>query len=284
MKNNIIKAILDWIEKNINSPLSQDDVINKSGYSKRHFQDIFYNETGNTIARYILLRRLSLSATLLRLTKLSILEISVNYQFNSQQSFSRAFKRHFKVTPFVYRKDTYWDFTYYLPQHNYFDFKKLEPKEVFIDITFKKSKEKIFYVNIPFELTALISRTGMGFKNKDEIIKLKNLIKMNQYKYLNIYYRYEKSPFNKNILTVFDYYESMPTIDSIFSKNGDKYYKFSFYGTWDEYLNLSNVIYSRELSKLKAKKRNGYDIEIFNVKDMKSDSNICSLDYFIPIL
>lgn len=268
---------------NLTNPLSQDDVINKSGYSKRHFQDIFYNETGNTIARYILLRRLSLSATLLRLTSLSILEISVNYQFNSQQNFSRAFKRHFKVTPIFYRKNKYWDFTYYTPQHNYFDFKSLEYKEVFIDVSFNQSKEKIFYVNIPFELTALISRTGMGFKNKDEIIKLKNLIKINEYEYLNVYYRYEKSSLTKNILTVFDYYENIPTIDSLLSEDGHKYYKFSFYGTWDEYLILSNVIYSRELSNLKAKKRNGYDIEVFNIHDMKNN-NICSLDYFIPIL
>ncbi|WP_100158697.1 helix-turn-helix domain-containing protein [Proteus columbae] len=284
MKSTIVRIILDWIEDNLSNPLSQDDVINKSGYSKRRFQDLFYSETGNSIARYILLRRLSLSATLLRLTSLSILEISVNYQFNSQQSFSRAFKRHFKVTPMFYRKNQYWDFTYYTPLHNYFNFKDVTFKEVFIDVTVNKEKESFFYVNIPFDLTAVAARTGIGFKDKDLIIKLKKLITLDEGNYLSVYFRYEKSLLVKNVLTVYNYYENVSDVDSFLSEYGEKYYKFSFFGTWDEYFNLSNVIYYRELPKFKIKKRDGYDIEVFNIKDMSKDNNICSLDYFIPVL
>ncbi|WP_311752667.1 helix-turn-helix domain-containing protein [Proteus columbae] len=284
MKENLLQAILDWIEENLNSPLSQNDVIKKSGYSKRHFQDLFYHFTGKTIARYILARRLSLSATLLRLTSLSVLDISIIYQFNSQQNFSRAFKRYFKVTPSAYRTCKYWDFTYYIPQHSYLTFQNLISSESFVSLLPPKYEESIYYVDIPFELKATIARTRLIFNNKDKIDNLKMLIKNSSDFYLNVYYRYEKSSFNKNLLVVYNSLEFSDKHGVFVSMNGCKYCKFSFYGTWDEYLILSNVIYSRELPKLKAKKRDGYDIEIFNIKHMKDKSNICSLDYFVPVV
>lgn len=284
MKENLLQAILDWIEENLNSPLSQDDVIKKSGYSKRHFQDLFYHFTGKTIARYILARRLSLSATLLRLTSLSVLDISIIYQFNSQQNFSRAFKRYFKVTPSAYRTCKYWDFTYYIPQHSYLTFQNLISSESFVSLLSSEYEESVFYVDIPFEFKAKIARTGLGFKDKNKIDKLKGLIKNSSDFYLNVYYRCEKSTSTKNLLAVYNFFEFSNKHEVFLSINGDRYYKFSFYGTWDEYLILSNVIYFRELPKLKAKKRDSYDIEVFNIKHMKDKSNICSLDYFVPVV
>ncbi|MBG2802405.1 helix-turn-helix domain-containing protein [Proteus sp. WDL240414] len=284
MKENLLQAILDWIEENLNSPLSQDDVIKKSGYSKRHFQDLFYHFTGKTIARYILARRLSLSATLLRLTSLSVLDISIIYQFNSQQNFSRAFKRYFKITPSAYRSCAYWDFTDYIPQHKYLTFPNLMNSESFVCLLPSENEESVFYVDIPFELKAKVTRTGLGFKNKNKIDKLKSLIKNSSEIYLNVYYRCERTTSTKNILAVYNFFEFTNKHETFVSTNGDRYYKFSFYGTWDEYLILSNVIYFRELSKLKAKKRDSYDIEVFNINDMKDKSNICSLDYFVPVV
>ncbi|HAT5562372.1 TPA: hypothetical protein JAD51_003794, partial [Proteus mirabilis] len=67
-----------------------------------------------------------------------------------------------------------------------------------------------------------------------------------------------------------------------FNKEGLKYYLFSFLGSWEDYMILSNIIYMRELPLLQAKRRDGYDIEIFN--SGKLDKNICSLNYLIPII
>ncbi|EJU2334122.1 hypothetical protein N4I22_004421, partial [Escherichia coli] len=76
MHDDVINGVLDWVEDNINMPISQTDVVKKSGYSQRYFQDIFLEKTKLSIAKYILARKLSLSSVLLRLTNLSVFEIS----------------------------------------------------------------------------------------------------------------------------------------------------------------------------------------------------------------
>ncbi len=73
-----------------------------------------------------------MSAILLKLTRYSISEISNDYSFTSQQNFSRAFKRYFKVTPEFYRKSKFWDFRYYRPQHKVFDFKKINCQLIYL--------------------------------------------------------------------------------------------------------------------------------------------------------
>ena len=57
-----------------------------------------------TIKEYVRRRRLSLAALEIRDTKKSILRIAVNYGYNSQEAFSRAFCSVFSVMPGSYRK------------------------------------------------------------------------------------------------------------------------------------------------------------------------------------
>ena len=48
----------------------------------------------------------------LRFTRKSILDISVEYQFDNQQTFSRCFKKHFAESPSVYRHARKQDFSH----------------------------------------------------------------------------------------------------------------------------------------------------------------------------
>ncbi len=99
-----IKELLVWIENNLRNPLSLDIVSEKSGYSKWYLQRMFRQQTNLPLAAYIRARRLYLAAFSLRYTQKSILDISLEYQFDSQQTFSRCFKKHFGETPSAYRK------------------------------------------------------------------------------------------------------------------------------------------------------------------------------------
>ncbi|VZQ84375.1 Transposon Tn10 TetD protein [Escherichia coli] len=92
----VIKDVLLWIEHNLDQSLLLDDVANKAGYTKWYFQRLFKKVTGVTLASYIRARRLTKAAVELRLTKKTILEIALKYQFDSQQSFTRRFKYIFK--------------------------------------------------------------------------------------------------------------------------------------------------------------------------------------------
>ena len=104
----IIRDLLAWLEGHLDQPLSLDNVAAKAGYSKWHLQRMFKDVTGHAIGAYIRARRLSKSAVALRLTSRPILDIALQYRFDSQQTFTRAFKQQFAQTPAFYRRSPDW--------------------------------------------------------------------------------------------------------------------------------------------------------------------------------
>ncbi|WP_318393446.1 MDR efflux pump AcrAB transcriptional activator RobA [Enterobacter sp.] len=104
----IIRDLLSWLESHLDQPLSLDNVAAKAGYSKWHLQRMFKDVAGLPIGAYIRARRLSRSAVALRLTARPILDIALQYRFDSQQTFTRAFKKQFKFTPALYRRSPDW--------------------------------------------------------------------------------------------------------------------------------------------------------------------------------
>ncbi|GAA0480309.1 MDR efflux pump AcrAB transcriptional activator RobA [Tatumella punctata] len=105
----IIRDLLVWLESHLDQPLSLDNVAFKAGYSKWHLQRMFKNVTGHAIGAYIRARRLSKAAVALRLTSRPILDIALQYRFDSQQTFTRAFKKQFNQTPAGYRRASDWN-------------------------------------------------------------------------------------------------------------------------------------------------------------------------------
>ena len=104
----IIRELLVWLEGHLDQPLSLDNVAAKAGYSKWHLQRMFKDVTGHAIGAYIRARRLSKAAVALRLTARPILDIALQYRFDSQQTFTRAFKKQFNLTPALYRRSPDW--------------------------------------------------------------------------------------------------------------------------------------------------------------------------------
>ncbi|MDU3155230.1 MAG: MDR efflux pump AcrAB transcriptional activator RobA [Hafnia alvei] len=104
----IIRDLLSWLEGHLDQPLSLDNVAAKAGYSKWHLQRMFKEVTGQAIGAYIRARRLSKAAVALRLTSRPILDIALQYRFDSQQTFTRAFKKQFNQTPALYRRAEDW--------------------------------------------------------------------------------------------------------------------------------------------------------------------------------
>ncbi|WP_162364444.1 helix-turn-helix domain-containing protein [Acerihabitans arboris] len=104
----IIYELIDWIERNIHQPLSIDDVSEKSGYTKWHLQRLFKQYSGYNLAEYIRARRLSTAAIELRFCRKRVFDIALEYGFDSMQSFSRAFKQRFGISPGQYRDQPHW--------------------------------------------------------------------------------------------------------------------------------------------------------------------------------
>ena len=98
-----IHSILDWIENNLESPLSLEKVSERSGYSKWHLQRIFKKETGHSLGQYIRSRKMTEIAQKLKESNEPILYLAERYGFESQQTLTRTFKNYFDVPPHKYR-------------------------------------------------------------------------------------------------------------------------------------------------------------------------------------
>lgn len=100
----LIQQSLEFIEKNLENSIRTTDVAKESGYSLYHFHRLFLAVVGTTIADYLRRRRLTQAAISLLDTKREIIQIAFDYQFETQESFTRAFKSLFEITPARYRK------------------------------------------------------------------------------------------------------------------------------------------------------------------------------------
>ncbi|WP_213993058.1 helix-turn-helix domain-containing protein [Sodalis sp. dw_96] len=102
--NSMIHGLIIWIENHLNKPLSIDIVANKSGYSKWYLQRIFLQVTDLMLGTYIRQRKLFETALSLLKTKQSIIDITIAYSFDSQETFTRAFKK-VPLHPFSLQED-----------------------------------------------------------------------------------------------------------------------------------------------------------------------------------
>ncbi|CAK9886342.1 MAG: Regulatory protein SoxS [Candidatus Erwinia impunctatus] len=104
MHDSIIHTLTEWIDRNLHKTLSIDEVAAKSGYSKWHLQRMFRRVMQQTLGDYIRDRRLMLAAEALSKTLAPVSDIAMEYGFDSQQTFSRMFRRKYAQTPTSWRQ------------------------------------------------------------------------------------------------------------------------------------------------------------------------------------
>ncbi|UHA73566.1 helix-turn-helix domain-containing protein [Paenibacillus sp. 481] len=106
MKSNLqhIDIAIRYIEQHLREPLRAEDVAAEVNFSYSYFHRVFYALTGETIGDYIRKRRLSEAARELLFSERSILDIAVDFHFESQEAFSRSFKSFFCLPPATFRK------------------------------------------------------------------------------------------------------------------------------------------------------------------------------------
>jgi AraC family transcriptional regulator len=94
-----IQKSIDFMEENLREPITLEDVARVTCFSLPHFYRLFNALVGRTIKDYLRLRRLSEAARDVASTGRSILDIALDYQFSSQESFSKAFRQAWGVSP-----------------------------------------------------------------------------------------------------------------------------------------------------------------------------------------
>lgn len=99
-----INAVIDYINTHIDKKLDVQLLAEQTSLSTYHFHRIFTAVMGESLAKYIMRRRLELAAIQLRNdVQKPVMNIAFEYGFNSVNVFCRNFKKHFGMTAEAYR-------------------------------------------------------------------------------------------------------------------------------------------------------------------------------------
>ncbi|CAM2063808.1 AraC family transcriptional regulator [Sulfidibacter corallicola] len=99
-----IQSAIDYIEEHLHEELTTAQVASVAAISQWHFQRIFKALTKETLKTYIRCRRMSHTLDRLLGSDARIIDIAMDAGYETQESFTRAFKQMFGMTPNRYRK------------------------------------------------------------------------------------------------------------------------------------------------------------------------------------
>lgn len=99
--------ILDYISDHLHEKILVKDIADYVSCSVPYLSRLFHAETGVTVSKYIMDKKIEAAANMLQFSDYSSLEISNYLQFSSQSYFIKQFKKHIGITPKEYRGKYY---------------------------------------------------------------------------------------------------------------------------------------------------------------------------------
>ena len=105
----------EYLEANLFEPLTMEDIAAASAMSLRSLQRHFVGAVGESLASYVRGRRLTQAAQQLVLGHEDILSLALDCQFGSHEAFTRAFERHYFMSPSEFRKQGCLTHNYHRP-------------------------------------------------------------------------------------------------------------------------------------------------------------------------
>ena len=101
---NLIDKAIGYVQKHPKDNLSLQSIADNAGFSLTYFDAIFRQHTGYSPVEYSRIYKLTRSALALRRTSKPVLEIALDFGYASPESFTRAFKNFYGITPSEYRE------------------------------------------------------------------------------------------------------------------------------------------------------------------------------------
>ncbi|BCZ46789.1 hypothetical protein psyc5s11_28560 [Clostridium gelidum] len=126
-----IQKSIDYIERNLENKIDLNLVAKEAYMSQSNYYRLFFAIVGHSIKEYIRLRRISFAAFDIRSSNVCIIDIAVKYDFNSGDTFSRAFKRITGFLPSDFRE-----------QNQIYSFERMNVMDKYFDVQDKKLLEK----------------------------------------------------------------------------------------------------------------------------------------------
>ena len=101
-----VNKVQIYIEENLHKRMTLHELANVAGYSPWHLSKLFKKYCGKTIFDYIRAIRLSQAALFLRDNETQIVDVALNFIFETHEGFTRAFAKEFGITPKKYAQTT----------------------------------------------------------------------------------------------------------------------------------------------------------------------------------
>ncbi|MCI6886368.1 MAG: AraC family transcriptional regulator [Lachnospiraceae bacterium] len=98
-----VKEATSFIEQNFQNDISVEDIAAFCNLNRSYFGKIFRDAVGKSPQEFLIQYRMTKAAELLKLTELSVKDISNAVGYPSQLHFSRAFKNTFGISPREWR-------------------------------------------------------------------------------------------------------------------------------------------------------------------------------------
>ena len=103
-KENSVFRSLEIIESRISEKLTVENIASSVYFSKNQYQRLFREIVGSSVMEYVTRRKLTLAGRALLESNDNILDIALDFGFDSHEGFTRSFKAYMGVTPTEYKK------------------------------------------------------------------------------------------------------------------------------------------------------------------------------------
>ena len=99
-----ISVVEHYIHAHIDESLSREVLAEVAGFSIPHFHRVFQGCTGESAVAYVRRVRMERAARKLRMGAIDITEVALAAGYDSHAAFTKAFKKHFGISPGEFRE------------------------------------------------------------------------------------------------------------------------------------------------------------------------------------
>ena len=145
MKEELVNQIQIFIEKNIASSITLQQLSKALNYSPYYISRVFKEVKGQNIFEYIRKIRLTSAARILRDKDVKVLDVALDFMFDSHEGFTRAFSKTFDITPKSYQlsPQPIKYFIPYLIEIKKKEENRMEAKPIFVQIIQRPKRKAI---------------------------------------------------------------------------------------------------------------------------------------------
>lgn len=100
------QAMQEYIERHLKEPLTLRRIADAAGYSPWYAERLFREAAGMSPFEYVRARRLTRAALVLRDEQPKVIDVALDFLFDSHEGFTRAFSKQFGLPPRAYSRGT----------------------------------------------------------------------------------------------------------------------------------------------------------------------------------